>query len=181
MPFPLSSNLHYSMCFFSRVMRSWIESESVRPRWVALTQYLAFLSTRLHLCSRNEQDFEKDATRVRDREFRRRVVLKGAREGPAIGRQADIQAGQEERSKQASKQAGQIRESRKRGRLQFALWSSLRNETADWRDGVFVPRGRKKRRRLRAILLMSASLWGRNALLIFLHRCTFSKCHEESY
>lgn len=74
-------------------------------------------------------------------EKRTRVLQSAGRHAGRIGRE---------------KQTGQIRESRKRGRLQFVLWSSLRNETADWRDGVFVRfTQRKKWRRLRAILLMN--------------------------
>lgn len=114
---------------------------SASPRWVALARIFIFIYRfyrQTCTCARvSKRTFwKKNATRVRDRELRKRVLK---RERESCNRQADRQ----ERKREASKQAGQIRESRKRGRLQFALWSSLRNETADWRDGVFVPRGKK--------------------------------------
>lgn len=168
--------VHAAGNFFSRAMKSRVENAS--PRWVAVNAviYYLFICNFYQSCISLETNILKkhdtctwQRAQEEGPEKRTRVLQSAGRHAGRIGRE---------------KQAGQIRESRKRGRLQFALWSSLRNETADWRDGVFVRFTRRKKwRRLRAILLMSTSLWGRNALLttFVLHGYIFSKSHEKSY
>lgn len=119
-------------CFFSCVMKSWIgkrEFPNAPPRWIA-QYFFIFIDKVAPVFSRNEHS-EKTRHVNMTESLGGRVSWK-ENEGPAIGRQTGMQAGYEERSKQA----GQIRESRKRGRLQFVLWSS-----AAKRDSRLTRRG----------------------------------------
>lgn len=150
-------------------------SESIRDECIhTIFVHLSSFLSMSHLRARLETNVLKRTRHVYVTENLERGSSWKEDEGPAIG----------SKEWKRGKQAGQIRESRKRGDCNLRR-SLLQNETSDWRGRVFVRSTQgKKYRRLHAILLMSASLWsGKNAILaaFILYSCALEKSITQQY